>query len=188
MSLPHCCCHGSRQFGAWGINVSRGHCEEAGSGESSRKGSRQAEGRSQVATALQLHRGKGDLLPGPTRTAQAVQGPSGAVECRFGSRIAVIPVYRDMLQSPKGQSGGVLNLKQAGMAGSGANPASNLAQGLIPKKWRQLPKGKLGQSGRMRPWSSPRRGHIGASNLEDRGRRRKGRTAPVGEPEGCGGG
>ena len=60
-------------------------------------------------------------------------------EWELGARFGVIPVYRDLLQFPKGKSGAVLNVKQAKKTGSGAGFASTLVNGLVPV---QFPKGK----------------------------------------------
>ena len=57
----------------------------------------------------------------------------------LGAKFGVIPVYRDLLQFPKGKSGAVLNVKQAKKTGSGAGFASTLVNGLVPV---QFPKGK----------------------------------------------
>ena len=59
-----------------------------------------------------------------------------------------------------------MNVKQAGKKGSGANPASTLAKGLVPEKWQQFPKGKShGERGDQGRWRS-QRSRIGASSSE----------------------
>ena len=104
------------------------------------------------------------------RAARGCPGPSRATS---GAGFDVLPVYRDLRQCPKGKSGVVLNVKQAEKKGSGANPASTLAKGLVPKSGTRFPKGKFGQSGGMRPLASPRRSHMVARNPGDRGGRRE---------------
>ena len=92
---------------------------------------------------------------GPSGAVQVVQGPSEAIKCRSGSRMWCRTVYRDLRHLPKGKSGVVLNVKQAGKKGSGANPASTLAKGLVPEKWQQFPKGKShGERGEQGRWRS----------------------------------
>ena len=127
--------------------------KRAGSGESSRKGSRPADGRSQVAaTSQQTWRKRS--LPGLCRSSRGRLKPSNAAP---GAGCGVVPVYRDLRQFPKGKSGVVLNVKQAGKKGSGANPASTLAKGLVPEKCQQFPKGKShGERGDRGRWRSQR--------------------------------
>ena len=71
-----------------------------------------------------------------------------------------------------------MNVKQAGKKGSGANPASTLAKGLVPEKWQQFPKGKShGERGDEGRWRS-QRSRIGASSSEAR----SGRVRPAESP------
>ena len=150
--------------------------KRAGSGESSRKGSRPAVGRSQVAATFQLV--KASDHPGLCRSSRGRLKPSNAAP---GAGCGVVPVYRDLRQLPKGKSGVVLNVEQAGKKGSGANPASTLAKGLVPEKWQQFPKGKShGERGDRGRWRS-QRSRIGASSLEARsGRVRQAESPPTG--------
>ena len=152
--------------------------KRAGSGENSRKGSRPAVGRSQVAATSQQH-GASDLFrgrPGLCRSSRGRLKPSNAAP---GAGCAVIPVYRDLRQFPRGKSGVVLNVKQAGKKGSGANPASTLAKGLVPEKWQQFPKGKShGERGDQGRWRS-QRSRIGASSSEARSGRVRQAESPL---------
>ena len=101
--------------------------------------------------------------PGLCRSSRGRLKPSNAAP---GAGCDVIPVYRDLRQFPRGKSGVVLNVKKAGKKGSGANPASTLAKGLVPEKWQQFPKGKShGERGDQGRWRS-QRSRIGASSLE----------------------
>ena len=101
--------------------------------------------------------------PGLCSSSRGRLKPSNAAP---GAGCGVVPVYRDLRQLPKGKSGVVLNVKQAGKKGSGANPASTLSKGLGPEKWQQFPKGKShGERGDRGRWRS-QRSRIGASSSE----------------------
>ena len=110
---------------------------------------------------------------------QVVRGRLKPSNAAPGAGCAVIPVYRDLRQFPRGKSGVVLNVKQAGKKGSGANPASTLAKGLVPEKWQQFPKGKShGERGDQGRWRS-QRSRIGASSLEARSGRVRQAESPL---------
>ena len=118
-----------------------------------------------AAAKLQPHSSyvKASDRPGLCRSSRGRLKPSNAAP---GAGCAVIPVYRDLRQFPRGKSGVVLNVKKAGKKGSGANPASTLAKGLVPEKWQQFPKGKShGERGDQGRWRS-QRSRIGASSSE----------------------
>ena len=120
-----------------------------------------------AAAKLQPHSSyvKASDRPGLCRSSRGRLKPSNAAP---GAGCAVIPVYRDLRQFPRGKSGVVLNVKKAGKKGSGANPASTLAKGLVPEKWQQFPKGKShGERGDQGRWRS-QRSRIGASSSEAR--------------------
>ena len=114
--------------------------------------------------------------PGLCRSSRGRLKPSNAAP---GAGCAVIPVYRDLRQFPRGKSGVVLNVKKAGKKGSGANPASTLAKGLVPEKWQQFPKGKShGERGDQGRWRS-QRSRIGASSSEARSGRVRQAESPL---------
>ena len=136
-----------------------------------------------AAAKLQPHSSyvKASDRPGLCRSSRGRLKPSNAAP---GAGCGVVPVYRDLRQFPRGKSGVVLNVKQAGKKGSGANPASTLAKGLVPEKWQQFPKGKShGERGDRGRWRS-QRGRIGASSSEARSGRVRQAEPP---PTGCGG-
>ena len=111
--------------------------------------------------------------PGLCRSSRGRLKPSNAAP---GAGCAVIPVYRDLRQFPRGKSGVVLNVRKKG---SGANPASTLAKGLVPERWQQSPKGKShGERGDQGRWRS-QRSRIGASSSEARSGRVRQAESPL---------
>ena len=87
--------------------------KRAGSGESSRKGSRPADGRSQVAATSQQHMAQAIS----SEAVQVVQGPSEAIKCRSGSRMWCRTRVQGFASVPKREVGGRFERETGGKEG-----------------------------------------------------------------------
>ena len=112
--------------------------KRAGSGGSSRKGSREAVGRSQVAATFQLREGK--FIRGPSGAVQVVQGPSEAVKCRSGSRMCCHTRVQGFASVPKREVGGRFERETGGKEGKWSQSCEHFGERVGSGKVAAVPK------------------------------------------------